>query len=74
MGFGDIDGFEFESIEDKDVAGGWGNMIRCWGCVRRVGVEVYWGRLLGKRVGEVARFGGRGKSDDSYSMSINLRQ
>lgn len=72
MGFGHIDGFEFERIEDEDVAGSWGDMIRCWGRVRCVGVEIYWRRLLWKRVGKVARFRGRGKGDDGYLMSIGV--
>lgn len=37
VGFGYVDGFKFEGVEEEDVAGRWGNVGRCRRGVRRVG-------------------------------------
>lgn len=69
VGFGDVDGFEFQGVEDENVARCGRDVGGCWGRVGSVGGGQVggWG-FLGERVGEVAGFGGGRQRDDCWQQ------
>ena len=66
--FDDVDGFEFESVEEEDRAAGGGNVLGAWWGVRGWG-EGGGSGFLRERVGEIAALGGRGKGADGWKKS-----
>ena len=63
VGFGHVDGFEFEGVVEEDVAACWGDVSASWRGVRR-GSKGCGKGLLGEGVGEVAIVGRGRKGAD----------
>ena len=65
MGFGDVDGFEFERVVEEDVATCGGYVSATWRGVRR-GSKGCGNGFLGEGVGKIAVLRGGGKGADCW--------